>query len=120
MVLAGPDPADATSAPEPVPDYTAALTGDVRGTRVGVPRALLEQGVDPDVTRALTAALETLTAPSGATLVDVELPHARYAIPVYYLVSTAEGELEPRAVRRCAVRVSSTTEWNRREQRRHR
>jgi aspartyl-tRNA(Asn)/glutamyl-tRNA(Gln) amidotransferase subunit A len=89
-VLAGPDPADATSAPEPVPDYTAALTGDIRGTRVGVLRALLEQGVDPDVTRALTAALETLTA-RGATLVDVELPHARYAIPVYYLVSTAEA-----------------------------
>jgi aspartyl-tRNA(Asn)/glutamyl-tRNA(Gln) amidotransferase subunit A len=89
-VLAGTDPADATSAPEPVPDYTAALTGDVRGTRVGVPRALLEQGVDPDVTRALAAALDTLTA-RGATLVDVELPHARYAIPVYYLVSTAEA-----------------------------
>jgi aspartyl-tRNA(Asn)/glutamyl-tRNA(Gln) amidotransferase subunit A len=89
-VLAGADPADATSAPEPVPDYTAALTGDVRGTRVGVPRALLEQGVDPDVTRALTTALETLTA-RGATLVDVELPHARFAIPVYYLVSTAEA-----------------------------
>ena len=89
-VLAGTDPADATSAREPVPDYTAALTGDVRGTRVGVPRALLEQGVDPDVTRALAAALDTLTA-RGATLVDVELPHARYAIPVYYLVSTAEA-----------------------------
>jgi aspartyl-tRNA(Asn)/glutamyl-tRNA(Gln) amidotransferase subunit A len=89
-VLAGADPADATSAPEPVPDYTAALTGDVRGTRVGVPRALLEQGVDPDVTRALGAALDALTA-RGATLVDVELPHARYAIPVYYLVSTAEA-----------------------------
>jgi aspartyl-tRNA(Asn)/glutamyl-tRNA(Gln) amidotransferase subunit A len=89
-VLAGADPADATSAPEPVPDYTAALTGDVRGARIGVPRALLEQGVDPDVARALTAALDTLSA-RGATLVDVELPHARYAIPVYYLVSTAEA-----------------------------
>ena len=89
-VIAGADPADATSAPEPVPDYTAALTGDVRGARIGVPRALLEQGVDPDVARALTAALETLTA-RGATLVDVTLPHARHAIPVYYLISTAEA-----------------------------
>ena len=51
-VIAGADPADATSAPEPVPDYAAALTGDVRGVRIGVPRALLEQGVDADVSRA--------------------------------------------------------------------
>src|SRR5213079_2280992 len=57
-VLAGPDPADATSALEPVPDYTAALTGDVRGARIGVPRALLEQGVDIEVSRAISLALD--------------------------------------------------------------
>jgi aspartyl-tRNA(Asn)/glutamyl-tRNA(Gln) amidotransferase subunit A len=89
-VLAGVDPADATSAPEPVPDFTASLTGDVRGARIGVPRTLLDQGVDAEVTQALTAALQTLEA-RGATLVDVDLPHARYAIPVYYLVATAEA-----------------------------
>jgi aspartyl-tRNA(Asn)/glutamyl-tRNA(Gln) amidotransferase subunit A len=90
QAMAGADPQDATSAPEPVPDFAAALTGDIRGVRIGVPRALLEQGVDADVLRAVTAALETL-AGRGATLVDVELPHARFAIPVYYLVSTAEA-----------------------------
>jgi len=89
-VLAGPDPADATSALEPVPDYTAALTGDVRGARIGVPRALVEQGVDAEVSRAVNLALDALKW-RGATLVDVDLPHARYAIPVYYLVSTAEA-----------------------------
>jgi aspartyl-tRNA(Asn)/glutamyl-tRNA(Gln) amidotransferase subunit A len=89
-VLAGSDPADATSARAPVPDYVAALTGDVRDIRIGVPRSLVEQGVDPDVARAFQASLETLRA-GGATLVDIELPHARYAIPVYYLVSTAEA-----------------------------
>jgi aspartyl-tRNA(Asn)/glutamyl-tRNA(Gln) amidotransferase subunit A len=89
-VLAGSDAADATSAPDAVPDYTAGLSGDVRGTRIGVPRALLEAGVDPEVAAALSAALGVLQA-RGATLVDVELPHARYAIPVYYLVSTAEA-----------------------------
>ena len=89
-VIAGPDPADATSAPEPVPDYTAALTGDVRGLRIGVPRALFELGVDDDVAAAVDAALAALAA-RGATLVDVELPHAKYAIPVYYLVATAEA-----------------------------
>jgi len=73
-----------------VPDDAAALTGEVGGVRIGVPRALLEKGVDPDVARALATALDTLRA-RGATLVDVELPHARYAIPVYYLVSTAEA-----------------------------
>ena len=89
-VLAGVDPADATSASAPVPPYTEALTGDVRGARIGVPHTLLEQGVDAEVARALANALDTLKA-RGATLVDVELPHAKYAIPVYYLVSTAEA-----------------------------
>jgi aspartyl-tRNA(Asn)/glutamyl-tRNA(Gln) amidotransferase subunit A len=90
QVLAGVDPADATSMPEPVPDYFAALTGDIRGARIGVPRAMLEQGVDAEVSRAITTALDVLTA-RGAMLVDVELPHARHAIPVYYLVATAEA-----------------------------
>jgi aspartyl-tRNA(Asn)/glutamyl-tRNA(Gln) amidotransferase subunit A len=89
-VLAGSDPCDATSAPVPVPDYAAGLSGDVQGVRIGVPRTLLEAGVDPEVAGALSAALEVLRA-RGATLVDVTLPHARYAIPVYYLVSTAEA-----------------------------
>jgi aspartyl-tRNA(Asn)/glutamyl-tRNA(Gln) amidotransferase subunit A len=89
-VLAGIDPADATSAAAPVPSYSAALTGDVRDARIGVPRRLLEHGVDPEVARAVDDALKTLKA-RGATLVDIELPHAKYAIPVYYLVSTAEA-----------------------------
>jgi aspartyl-tRNA(Asn)/glutamyl-tRNA(Gln) amidotransferase subunit A len=89
-VLAGADDADATSAPEPVPDYSAALTGDVRDLRIGVPRRLVEEGVDPEVARTLASALDVLQA-RGATLVDVDLPHASYAIPVYYLVATAEA-----------------------------
>jgi aspartyl-tRNA(Asn)/glutamyl-tRNA(Gln) amidotransferase subunit A len=89
-VIAGVDAADATSAPEPVADYTAALTGDIRGARIGVPRRLLEKGIDPDVSTTLMAALDVLKS-RGAALVDVDLPHARYAIPVYYLVSTAEA-----------------------------
>jgi aspartyl-tRNA(Asn)/glutamyl-tRNA(Gln) amidotransferase subunit A len=88
-VLAGEDAADATSAAETVPDYTAALTGDVRGARIGIPRALLE-GIDAEVSRAIDAALDVLRA-RGATVVDIELPHAKYATPVYYLVSTAEA-----------------------------
>jgi aspartyl-tRNA(Asn)/glutamyl-tRNA(Gln) amidotransferase subunit A len=89
-VLAGPDPADATSSHEPVPDFTAALTGEVAGVRVGVPREFVTDGVDPAVRGAYDQSLETLRR-AGATLVDIELPHARYAIPVYYLVCTAEA-----------------------------
>ncbi|MSO45688.1 MAG: Asp-tRNA(Asn)/Glu-tRNA(Gln) amidotransferase subunit GatA [Acidobacteria bacterium] len=89
-VLAGADAADATSAATPVPDYTASLTGDVRGTRVGVPRALVDgAGIDAEVSAAVAAALQTLAA-RGALLVDIDLPHAAAAIPVYYLVATAE------------------------------
>ena len=89
-VLAGPDPADATSSPQPVPDFSAALTGSVKGLRVGVPRAFVADGVDDGVRRAYDEALDTLRR-AGATLVDIELPHAKYAIPVYYLVATAEA-----------------------------
>ena len=89
-VLAGPDPADATSASVPVPDYTAALTGDVRGLRIGVPAAMLETGVAPEVLQAFRSALDRL-AHRGATLVDIDLPHAKHAIAAYYLVATAEA-----------------------------
>ena len=88
--IAGPDPSDATTAHQPVPRYTDALSGDIRGLRVGVPRRLLEHGVDAAVASAFQSALDTLAA-RGALLVDVELPHARQAIPVYYLVATAEA-----------------------------
>ena len=89
-VLAGPDPADATSSQQAVPDFTAALTGDVHGLRIGIPRAFVTEGVDEDVRGAFDEALDTLRR-AGATLIDIDLPHARYAIPVYYLVATAEA-----------------------------
>jgi aspartyl-tRNA(Asn)/glutamyl-tRNA(Gln) amidotransferase subunit A len=92
-VIAGADPADATSAPDPIADYGAAIDaggGDVRGSRIGVPWSLLEQGVDPEVHRAFAAALHVLRD-RGAALVDVALPHAKHAIAVYYLVATAEA-----------------------------
>ena len=89
-ILAGADRGDATSSRQPVPDFTAALTGDVRGVRIGVPAAFVAEGVDEGVRRAFEEALETLRS-HGAVLVDIELPHARYAIPAYYLVATAEA-----------------------------
>jgi aspartyl-tRNA(Asn)/glutamyl-tRNA(Gln) amidotransferase subunit A len=89
-VLAGADPADATSVAEPVADYVAALTGDIRGLRVGVPGGLIGRGVDAEVSGAFGAALTILTE-RGATLLDIDLPHAKYATSVYYLVATAEA-----------------------------
>jgi len=89
-VLAGADPCDATTAREPVKDFAAALTGIVKGIRIGVPRAFISDGVDAQVRRAYDAALDTLRD-SGAVLVDIDLPHAKYAVPVYYLVCTAEA-----------------------------
>jgi aspartyl-tRNA(Asn)/glutamyl-tRNA(Gln) amidotransferase subunit A len=89
-VLSGRDAMDSTSSDEAVPDFSAALTGDVRGIRVGVPRALVADGVDDAVRRAFDDAILVLRD-AGATLVDIELPYARYAIPVYYLICTAEA-----------------------------
>lgn len=88
-VLAGTDDRDATTvaaAPFEVPGPDASLAG----LRVGVPRALLETGVDEDVRASIEAALQTMVA-GGATLHDIELPHAEFAIPTYYLVATAEA-----------------------------
>jgi aspartyl-tRNA(Asn)/glutamyl-tRNA(Gln) amidotransferase subunit A len=89
-VIAGRDSADSTSSGEAVPDYTRALTGDIRGVRIGVPRAFVSEGIHDAVRRAFDAALDTLRD-TGATVVDIELPHARLALPVYYLVCTAEA-----------------------------
>ena len=88
--IAGHDPRDATSARLPVPSFTGALTGSVAGMRIGVPSRLLEQGVDPEVRQAFDATAAMLGA-YGATIVDIELPHSRHAIPVYYLLATAEA-----------------------------
>jgi aspartyl-tRNA(Asn)/glutamyl-tRNA(Gln) amidotransferase subunit A len=89
-VIAGADKADSTSATRAVDDYEAALTGEVRGLRIGVPSRMLSSGVDPEIAQALSASLDVLRA-RGATVVDIDLPHAKYAISVYYMVATAEA-----------------------------
>src|SRR5262245_46024273 len=81
---------DSTSSEVSVPDFSSALSGDITGVRVGVPRAFVSEGVDEAVRTAFDAALGVLRD-RGARLLDIDLPHARYAIPVYYLVCTAEA-----------------------------
>ena len=90
QVIAGHDAHDATSSTEPVPDYVEAVGRGVSGLRIGVPRAFVGEGVDADVQQAFAASLDRWGA-AGAVIVDIELPHARHAIPVYYLIATAEA-----------------------------
>jgi len=88
--IARVDPMDATSADLPVPRFRDALTGDVRGLRIGVPRHLLESGVDAEVLASFNRSIDTCRE-LGASIAEVQLPHTPYAIPVYYLVATAEA-----------------------------
>ncbi|MCH9684109.1 MAG: Asp-tRNA(Asn)/Glu-tRNA(Gln) amidotransferase subunit GatA [Deltaproteobacteria bacterium] len=91
QVLAGPDPHDATCLDAPVPDYVQACDLRPKGLRVGVHReALVHDGLDPAVARAFEQALE-VWRDAGATLVDIELPHARHAVATYYVLCTAEA-----------------------------
>jgi aspartyl-tRNA(Asn)/glutamyl-tRNA(Gln) amidotransferase subunit A len=73
-----------------VPSFGASLTGDVRGLRIGVPRDLVEDGVDAEVRAAFDESLRTCES-IGAEIHAVSLPHSRFAIPVYYLIATAEA-----------------------------
>jgi len=89
-VVAGYDPRDSTALDAPVPDYEAALSGNIRGMRVGVPREYFVEGMDPEVERAVRAAIADL-ATLGAEIIDISLPHTRYGLPVYYLIAPAEA-----------------------------
>ncbi len=88
--IAGHDPQDSTSLNESVPDYTATLGADLRGIRLGLPKEYMIKGIDPQVRKALDAAVKHLQT-LGAQIIDVSLPHTDYAIAVYYILSTAEA-----------------------------
>ncbi len=88
--IAGRDPMDSTSAELPVPDYVAELEKPVRGLKIGVAKEYLGEGLDAEVRGAIEAAIQKLAA-LGCEVVEVSLPHTKYAIPAYYLVATAEA-----------------------------
>ena len=89
-VIAGRDPHDSTSADVPVPDYAAELENGIKGKKIGVPRALLGEGLDDEVREKVEASIENFRV-LGAEIVDVELPYAKYGIAVYYIIATAEA-----------------------------
>jgi aspartyl-tRNA(Asn)/glutamyl-tRNA(Gln) amidotransferase subunit A len=88
--IAGYDPMDSTSIPEPVPDYMGFLGRDVKGLRIGIPKEYSIEGVEEDVKKAMEDALAVFVQ-NGATIVDISLPHTEYAVATYYVVCTAEA-----------------------------
>jgi aspartyl-tRNA(Asn)/glutamyl-tRNA(Gln) amidotransferase subunit A len=88
--MAGHDPMDSTSADLPVPDYEAALTGDIRGRRIGIPREYRMEGMPAEI-EALWAQGAEMLRDAGAEIVDISLPHTMYALPAYYVIAPAEA-----------------------------
>ncbi len=88
--MCGYDAKDSTSLNLPVPDFVAGLTGDLRGKRVGVPKEYRLDGMDATILKLWEQGLEWLKA-AGAEIVEVSLPHTRYALPAYYIIAPAEA-----------------------------
>ncbi|WP_042141983.1 Asp-tRNA(Asn)/Glu-tRNA(Gln) amidotransferase subunit GatA [Paucisalibacillus sp. EB02] len=89
-VIAGHDKMDSTSANVEIPSYTEALTGDVKGLKIAVPKEYLAEGVNPEVREAVLEALKVYES-LGATWEEVSLPHSKYAVATYYLLSSSEA-----------------------------
>ncbi len=88
--MAGFDPKDSTSLDLPVPEWEAGLSGDLKGKKVGIPREYRVDGLDADVAASWDRGIEWLKD-AGAEVVDVSLPHTKYALPTYYIIAPAEA-----------------------------
>ena len=88
--IAGHDHRDSTSVDRTVPDYLAGLGKEIKGLKIGVPKEYFGAGLDPEVNAAVRAALQSLEG-LGGELMEVSLPHAEYAVAVYYVVAVAEA-----------------------------
>jgi aspartyl-tRNA(Asn)/glutamyl-tRNA(Gln) amidotransferase subunit A len=88
--MAGHDPRDSTSAPVPVPDYEAALTGDIRGLRVGIPKEYRVDGMPAEI-EALWRQGVAWLRDAGAETIEITLPMTRYALAAYYIIAPAEA-----------------------------
>ena len=89
-VIAGADPRDSTTMPVDVPMFSAALTGNIEGLRIGIPHEYFVEGIQTEVEEAVRTAIEQF-ASLGAEIVPIHLPNSELALPVYYLVVTAEA-----------------------------
>ncbi|MEQ9108945.1 MAG: Asp-tRNA(Asn)/Glu-tRNA(Gln) amidotransferase subunit GatA [Rhodospirillaceae bacterium] len=89
-VMAGHDPKDSTSADMPVPDFEAALSGDIKGLRIGIPAEYRIDGLNAEIAALWDQGIAWLKA-AGAEVIDIALPHTKYALPTYYIVAPAEA-----------------------------
>ncbi|MDB4954624.1 MAG: glutamyl-tRNA(Gln) amidotransferase, subunit [Myxococcales bacterium] len=89
-VIAGFDPRDSTSLDAPVPNYSEALTGDITGLRIGLPKEYFAHDIDPEVRAAIDLTIAALRE-RGAQMVDIALPNTSLALPAYYIVAPAEA-----------------------------
>jgi len=88
--MAGYDPKDSTSVDLPVPDYEAALTGNIKGLRVGIPKEYRVDGMSAEIDKLWQQGMEWLKK-AGAEPVEISLPHTKYALPTYYIIAPAEA-----------------------------
>ncbi|NEY90911.1 Asp-tRNA(Asn)/Glu-tRNA(Gln) amidotransferase subunit GatA [Tabrizicola oligotrophica] len=88
--MSGHDPKDSTSADIAVPDFEAALTGDIRGKKIGIPREYRLDGIPAEIDALWQQGIEMLRD-AGAEIVDISLPHTKYALPAYYVIAPAEA-----------------------------
>ncbi|MBR0681695.1 Asp-tRNA(Asn)/Glu-tRNA(Gln) amidotransferase subunit GatA [Roseomonas eburnea] len=88
--MAGHDPKDSTSADRPVPDFAKACGRSVKGLRIGVPKEYRLDGTPPEIEKLWRQGLDWLRE-AGAEIVDISLPHTKYALPTYYIVAPAEA-----------------------------
>jgi aspartyl-tRNA(Asn)/glutamyl-tRNA(Gln) amidotransferase subunit A len=88
--MAGHDPKDSTSAPLPVPDFAAALKGDIRGLRIGIPKEYRADGMPAEIEALWQQGVEWLRD-AGAEPVEISLPMTKYALPAYYIIAPAEA-----------------------------
>ena len=89
-IIAGHDEMDSTSSTAPVPDYAQALTEDVKGLKIGLPKEYFTEGMDGDVEKTVRAAISKYKD-MGAEILEISLPHTAYAISTYYLIAPAEA-----------------------------
>ena len=88
--MAGHDPKDSTSMKLDVPDFEAALTGDIRGLRIGIPKEYVMDGMPAEIDALWKTGIDWMRQ-AGAEIVDISLPHTKYALPTYYIVAPAEA-----------------------------
>lgn len=88
--MAGFDPKDATSLDLPVPDWAAELDGNLKGKKVGIPKEYRMEGTDPEILKSWDDGIAWLKD-AGAEVVDISLPHTKYALPAYYIIAPAEA-----------------------------